>query len=142
MTQFFKKSITALFLFAVLISLQLLFSCNKEKHEIIKANWQVESLKIDATSPSIYPAKSNVLSFKGQSKCFLKLDANDCGSGVDFRRHNEIHFQPFGCTLVEGESTFTETLVNLLEKANHYSENGTTLILTGDNGMIINLKKQ
>lgn len=135
-----KGMIIQILLYLVITSLG--FSCSKEKQEVIENIWEVESIKEHADStiknaPNIY-----TLSFKNKKQYQLKLDVNSCSGDVSFKSNNKINFNAMGCTYVCCDSDFAEKLIGLIEKMNHYKTTQTILLIEGENGIFIRLKKQ
>lgn len=130
---------TIQFILAVLFA-PLIISCSKDKQTIIKNDWQVESIKIHSDSALKFPVNTYILSFENKRKYYIKLDVNSCSGKVNFKSNNKIEFESDGCTKICCDSDFAKNLMDILSKANQYNVTDVTLILTGENGEIINLK--
>jgi heat shock protein HslJ len=135
------KRMTIQFILAVLFA-PLITSCSKDKQTIIKNDWQVESIKIHSDSALKFPVNTYILSFENKRKYSIKLDVNSCFGKVDFKSNNKIEFKSDGCTKICCDSDFAKSIIDILAKVNHYNVSDTNLILTGEDGEIINLKRK
>ncbi|MDR0367667.1 MAG: hypothetical protein LBH82_00825 [Bacteroidales bacterium] len=131
---------------AAIVLLAILASCSKGKHALIYNTWQVESMKVHADSALQYPQnKKNTLSFENGNTCHLDLGgARDCWGDVKVRHNNSIKFSHISkCTFSNLElPKSASTFYKLIEMTNHYAISKNRLILSGDNGEIINFIKQ
>ncbi len=119
----------------------LLISCSKDKKHIVKNNWQVESVKVHADSSLTFPVNTYILYFENSKRYHIKLDVNSCSAKVRFRGKNKVDFDAPGCTFICCDSNFAEKIAMLLKQIRKYDLKGSVLILKGEKGEIINLKK-
>ncbi len=136
----FKKTGTFI-LFSLLI---FVIGCSKEKQMIIDNKWQVESIKVHADSAIQYPSldKKYTLTFHDKKSFHLSLDVNSSFGKVKFSSNNKISFKDGAQTYKCCDSKFAEDMLVVLIKTETYDMNDSILVLMGENGEIINLKKQ
>lgn len=126
----------------VLFFFPLIISCSKDKQTIIKNDWQVESIKIHSDSGLQLPMNTYILSFKNKRNYSIELDVNSCSGKVHFKSNNKIEFEWPSCTKVCCDSDFAEKMMDVLGNVNKYDVSDEALILSGENGKIINLKRK
>lgn len=118
-----------------------LAGCGKDK-TIVDEQWEVQSIRVHTDSASINAARDYILSFENRKNYMITLDVNNCSGEVDFEKENSIDFGLAACTKICCDSTYALSLLNILESVNKYDLNESTLILTGDIGKRISLKKR
>lgn len=141
------KKMTIQFVLTVFF-IPIIIRCSKEKKIIINNDWQVESIKIHSDSALRFPVNTYILSFEKRkysikkSTYSIKLDVNYCSGKVCFQNNNKIKFERAACTFACCDSDFAEKIILMLDDINKYKLSNETLILTGENGKIINLKRK
>lgn len=129
--------------FNVWMSLLLLgaAACNPERSEVTDNIWVPVSLKESDSDSTRTAPRMYELSFNGRTAMVLKLDVNTCDGTVRFRPNNVVFFNDIGCTEICCDSPFTLKLRELLQLVNRYQLNENQLILTGNDGVQINLDR-
>ena len=129
--------------FIFLCLLFFLFACSKDKQLVIDTKWQVESIKVHADSALQYPSDNIYkLSFKNKKEYNISLDVNSGVGKVKFTGGNKVNFEGPWTTFKCCDSKFADDFVDLLIKTKTYKMDDSILVLMGEEGEIINLKKQ
>lgn len=129
--------------FILIILLITVIGCSKDKQMIIDTKWQVESIKVHTDSAIQYPSDNIYkLSFRNKKEYNISLDVNSGGGKVTFTGENNVNFEGPFTTFKCCDSKFADDFVDILIKTETYEMNDSILVLTGENGEIINLKKQ
>lgn len=140
-TKRMENAINKILILLVLMVLYLSGGCSKQKKGIIQNKWKVESIRVHADSTLLFPVNVYIVSFDNSRKYSLKLDVNSCSGNVRLNGKNKINFGDAGCTYICCDSMIAEKLLKLLVEVDYYEMNDSLLVLKGDDGEIINLKK-
>lgn len=135
------KKVASLLGFVLFI---FIIGCSKDKQMIIDNKWEVESIKVHADSAIQYPSIENIykLSFRNKKEYNISLDVNSGGGKVKFTGENNVNFEDPWTTFKCCDSKYAEDFVDILIKTETYKMNDSILVLTGEDGELINLKKQ
>lgn len=138
-----KKGMALQILLFVIIT-SLGFSCSKEKQEVIRNDWQVESIKVHSDSVLQFPYSGSQyiwqLTFNNGKYRFV-IGSNSSSGDVKFKGKENIEFKG-GITFVAWDSDFSENVFTIFSTVSKYKTDEETLILINDSGGIINFKKR
>jgi heat shock protein HslJ len=111
----------------------LLFSCEKDKNEVIEdiyEEWKV--IDFMSIESMLYAKNENynpIIEFKRDSSFSLKLDVNNCFGSFEIKDGNKIVISSAGCTKICCDSDFSNKVAVMLPQVTTYSFDDETLKL-------------
>lgn len=137
-----KKAILGIVLLGTLL---VMGACSKDKNTLLHNDWKVVGLKVNIDSTLEYTPenKTYTLDFQNNHKYSVELDVNGCTGKVKFQSGHSLDFSSNTiCTTICCDTHFASTMLNILiEKVNQYEIQNNVLVLKGEDGEIIQLKK-
>jgi heat shock protein HslJ len=122
----------------------LLFSCEKDKNEVIEdiyEEWKViDFMSIESMLYAKNENYSPIIEFKRDSSFSLKLDVNNCFGSFEIKDGNKIVISQVGCTEMCCDSDFSNKLAVMLSQVTTYSFDNETLKLNVSGWGWISLK--
>lgn len=128
-----------LLLFGILLAC---WACSTGQQDVIENTWSVRSYRMSDTDSLRNTSQSYVLSFADRRTFSFRLDANTCGGSVTFKPNNVVIFtQSPTCTEACCDSPFAQGALEAIKQVNRFELLNEQLVLTGNNGLRIELSK-
>ncbi len=122
-----------------LITLFVLFSCNKDSDNEILGSWKAVSITYEDGEIAL-PDAEYLLTFENPSQYRLQLDINNCFGEISFN-NNTVEFPDgIGCTEACCDSDFAISLAQELPQTQQWEITANQLLFSNDMGLQVVFK--